>query len=149
MRAFNPDLILLSSGFDAASGDVGNCRHQANSPVVKGMDLTPDDFAWATQEVMKIADICCNGRVVSVLEGGYGEYETNGPSKQRSYGTRSSRRGDDENMTVEIDANAVVSNSFCSELYFTIDLISLFHFFYQGECYESFYFGRISCCACT
>lgn len=39
-----------------------------------GIDLLPEDFAWATTEVMKIADICCHGRLVSVLEGGYGEY---------------------------------------------------------------------------
>lgn len=36
------------------------------------MDLTPDDFEWVTTEIMKIADLCCSGRVVSVLEGGYG-----------------------------------------------------------------------------
>lgn len=39
-----------------------------------GIDLQPEDFAWATTEIMKIADICCGGRLVSVLEGGYGEY---------------------------------------------------------------------------
>ena len=38
------------------------------------MDLRNEDFEWATAEVMKIADICCRGQVVSVLEGGYGSY---------------------------------------------------------------------------
>lgn len=44
-----------------------------------GIDLLPEDFAWATTEIMKIADICCGGRLVSVLEGGYGEYATASP----------------------------------------------------------------------
>ena len=39
-----------------------------------GIDLSPEDFAWTTTEIMKIADICCGGRLISVLEGGYGEY---------------------------------------------------------------------------
>ena len=37
-----------------------------------GMDLRPEDFEWVTTEIMRIADLCCSGRVVSVLEGGYG-----------------------------------------------------------------------------
>lgn len=44
-----------------------------------GIDLLPEDFAWATTEIMKIADICCGGRLVSVLEGGYGEYANTSP----------------------------------------------------------------------
>ncbi len=78
LRAFNPSLILLSSGFDAAAGDVGNCRNYPGLQWERGMDLSPEDFAWATAEVMKIADLCCNGKLVSVLEGGYGEYEQHG-----------------------------------------------------------------------
>lgn len=75
LRAFNPTLILLSIGFDAAAGDVGNCRQFPGEVGSRmGIDLQPEDFAWATTEVMKIADICCGGRLVSVLEGGYGEY---------------------------------------------------------------------------
>jgi acetoin utilization deacetylase AcuC-like enzyme len=75
LRAFNPTLILLSIGFDAAAGDVGNCRQFPGETTSRmGIDLQPEDFAWATTEVMKIADICCGGRLVSVLEGGYGEY---------------------------------------------------------------------------
>lgn len=46
-----------------------------------GIDLQPEDFAWATTEIMKIADICCGGRLVSVLEGGYGEYAPVQPVK--------------------------------------------------------------------
>ena len=72
LRAFNPDLILLSTGFDPALGDVGNKKTGSTNEI--GMDLGTEDFEWVTSEIMKIADICCAGRVVSVLEGGYGSY---------------------------------------------------------------------------
>ena len=71
LRAFNPDLILISAGFDASSGDVGNARHEKDRERM-GMDLLPDDYAWTTRQILQIADICCSGRVVSILEGGYG-----------------------------------------------------------------------------
>lgn len=73
LRAFDPDLILISAGFDASRGDVGNARHDARSGKERmGMDLDPEDYAWTTRQILQVADICCNGRVVSVLEGGYG-----------------------------------------------------------------------------
>ena len=60
LRAFSPDLILISAGFDAHVRDpLANIR------------LTEQDFAWATEAVMEIAAIKCRGRVVSLLEGGY------------------------------------------------------------------------------
>lgn len=92
-------------GFDAASGDVGNCRHAPHAPPVKGMDLLPEDFAWATVEIMKIADICCGGRLVSVLEGGYGEYDHR-TNNTKSYATRT-RTQQQSTGAVEIDAHAV------------------------------------------
>lgn len=72
LRAFNPDLIILSTGFDAARGDVGNARHYVNGTEAMGFDLEPEDYAWTARKVCEVADICCDGRVVSVLEGGYG-----------------------------------------------------------------------------
>lgn len=72
LRAFNPDLILISAGFDAAKGDVGNARHERGGRERIGLDLEPEDYAWTTRKILEIADICCSGRVVSVLEGGYG-----------------------------------------------------------------------------
>ena len=42
-----------------------------------GIDLEPEDYAWTTRKVLEIADICCQGRVVSVLEGGYGRTPAN------------------------------------------------------------------------
>jgi acetoin utilization deacetylase AcuC-like enzyme len=60
MEAFGPDLIVISAGFDAHWRDpLANLR------------LIEADFAWATREVMAIAERRCGGRVVSLLEGGY------------------------------------------------------------------------------
>jgi hypothetical protein len=72
LRAFDPDLIIISAGFDAAKGDVGNARHERGGKERMGIDLEPEDYAWTTRKILQVADICCQGRVVSVLEGGYG-----------------------------------------------------------------------------
>lgn len=60
LRAFKPDFILISAGFDAHISD----------PMAH-LRLVTEDFAWITREVLKVADECCKSRVVSVLEGGY------------------------------------------------------------------------------
>ena len=60
IEAFRPELILISAGFDA---------HRLDP--LGGLLLDEEDFAWATREVMRIADRCCKGRIVSLLEGGY------------------------------------------------------------------------------
>lgn len=57
---FEPDLIIISAGFDAHYRD----------PLAQ-INLEDDDFDWATGRVMELADRFCNNRVVSVLEGGY------------------------------------------------------------------------------
>ena len=57
---FAPDLVLISAGFDA---------HHADP--LGSLQLTEEDFAWATLELMGAADAHAEGRVVSVLEGGY------------------------------------------------------------------------------
>lgn len=60
LREFEPDLILVSAGFDAHAADpLANLR------------LTETDFAWATDEILSLAETQCDGRVVSMLEGGY------------------------------------------------------------------------------
>ena len=76
LRAFNPSLILISAGFDPASGDVGNSRNLPGNSITEGMNMMPEDFAWVSSEIMQVADLCCGGRLVSVLEGGYGSYAT-------------------------------------------------------------------------
>jgi acetoin utilization deacetylase AcuC-like enzyme len=51
LRAFNPDLIILSIGFDASKGDVGNARHYAGGKEAEGINLEPEDYAWTTSRV--------------------------------------------------------------------------------------------------
>ncbi|HST91135.1 MAG TPA: histone deacetylase family protein [Brevundimonas sp.] len=60
LQDFAPDLILISSGFDAHRRDP--LAHQS---------LEAEDFAWATRAVIEVARHCCEGKVVSSLEGGY------------------------------------------------------------------------------
>lgn len=54
LRAFNPSLIMLSAGFDAAKGDVGNCKQLGgrSSSAKGGLDLNPDDYLWTTEKVL-------------------------------------------------------------------------------------------------
>ena len=60
LEKHRPDLIIISAGFDAHERDP-----------LANINLTEDDFAWVTRRLMDIADKQCDGRVVSVLEGGY------------------------------------------------------------------------------
>jgi acetoin utilization deacetylase AcuC-like enzyme len=60
MRDFQPDLIMISAGFDAHRRDP-----------LAGVQLEDEDFGMLTREVMDVASEVCAGRVVSVLEGGY------------------------------------------------------------------------------
>jgi acetoin utilization deacetylase AcuC-like enzyme len=57
---FRPDLVLVSAGFDAHERDpLGQLR------------LQDDDYFWITAELREIAERWCDGRIVSLLEGGY------------------------------------------------------------------------------
>jgi acetoin utilization deacetylase AcuC-like enzyme len=57
---FQPDLILVSAGFDLHPQDP-----------LGGMRVTPSGFAALTRILMEIADQCCRGKLVLALEGGY------------------------------------------------------------------------------
>jgi len=72
LRAFNPDLIMISAGFDAAKDDVGNARNDKHHNRAQGLDLEAEDYTWMTEKILEVADRCSKGRVVSVMEGGYG-----------------------------------------------------------------------------
>ena len=76
LRAHCPDLILLSSGFDGGKHDVGNqgITKGHSGYFQPGLDLSAADFDWLTKQLMHVADICCDGKIVSVLEGGYGKW---------------------------------------------------------------------------
>lgn len=50
------------------------CRfdaHTKDSINLGYVGLREDDYAWITTQLVKVANACCGGRIVSVLEGGY------------------------------------------------------------------------------
>mmetsp|Transcript_13255 Transcript_13255/g.45958 ORF Transcript_13255/g.45958 Transcript_13255/m.45958 type:complete len:425 (-) Transcript_13255:22-1296(-) len=57
LRKFEPELVLISLGFDALTADP-----------IGGLQLSSDDYGWMTAQLCAVAQ---DGRVVSVLEGGY------------------------------------------------------------------------------
>jgi acetoin utilization deacetylase AcuC-like enzyme len=57
---YRPELILVSAGFDIARGD----------PLAE-MNVSPSGFARMTEVLLAISAVCCPGRLVFVLEGGY------------------------------------------------------------------------------
>ncbi|MEK1897922.1 MAG: histone deacetylase family protein [Rhizobium sp.] len=60
LNDFRPDIIIISAGFDAHHRD----------PLAQ-INLTGEDFDWATGRLLEVADRSANNRVVSLLEGGY------------------------------------------------------------------------------
>ena len=58
--AYRPEIILVSAGFDPYFAD----------PLGE-MKVTPEGFACLTRVLLNLADECCGGRLVLVLEGGY------------------------------------------------------------------------------
>ena len=60
LKNFKPEFILLSSGFDAHRDD----------PLAQ-VNLESKDFYEITKRILKVANDICDGKVVSILEGGY------------------------------------------------------------------------------
>jgi len=60
LRAFKPQLLLISAGFDA----------HKNDPLAS-LKLEEADYRWLTLQLMAIAAEYSNSRIISVLEGGY------------------------------------------------------------------------------
>ena len=60
LKKFKPDMVFISAGFDAHRDDP-----------LAGLNLLEEDFAWITAELKAVADESSNGRLVSMLEGGY------------------------------------------------------------------------------
>jgi acetoin utilization deacetylase AcuC-like enzyme len=60
LHGFQPQLVMISAGFDA---------HRLDP--LADLNLDADDYAWATRELVDIANKYASGRVVSSLEGGY------------------------------------------------------------------------------
>jgi acetoin utilization deacetylase AcuC-like enzyme len=60
LRQFEPDLVIMSAGFDAHEDDP-----------LGGMRVTTPAFAAMASELRAVAEECCRGRIVAVVEGGY------------------------------------------------------------------------------
>jgi acetoin utilization deacetylase AcuC-like enzyme len=60
IRAFKPELLIISAGFDAHKRD----------PLAQ-LELETEDYRWVTDELLDLAHDVCDGRAISVLEGGY------------------------------------------------------------------------------
>ena len=60
LQKFAPELIIVSAGFDAHYRDP-----------LASLNLRAEDFGWVTRKLMDVADHSAEGRIVSVLEGGY------------------------------------------------------------------------------
>src|SRR3954466_11207365 len=60
MKAFKPQMILISAGFDAHRDDE-----------MAMLRLVEADYAWVTQQLKTVAERHAQGRIVSLLEGGY------------------------------------------------------------------------------
>ena len=60
MIRFKPDLIILSAGFDA----------HANDPLAQ-MEVSTECYGEMTQMIVTAAEDICEGRLISMLEGGY------------------------------------------------------------------------------
>jgi acetoin utilization deacetylase AcuC-like enzyme len=60
LHNFAPDIVLVSAGFDAHKDDP-----------LANLQLIELDFAWITGKIADIADRFAQGRLVSMLEGGY------------------------------------------------------------------------------
>jgi acetoin utilization deacetylase AcuC-like enzyme len=63
LTRFEPDFILISAGFDAHEKD-----HLHDSDDTR---VTEFEYEWVTKQLIGIANRFCDGRLVSVLEGGY------------------------------------------------------------------------------
>ncbi|RKZ88490.1 MAG: histone deacetylase [Gammaproteobacteria bacterium] len=60
VEQFSPDLILISAGFDSRQDDLLGCHN-----------ITDQGFTKLTEMVRALADKYCQGKIVSLLEGGY------------------------------------------------------------------------------
>ena len=60
LRRFAPQMIFVSAGFDAHRDDE-----------MSHLGWTDADYAWVTRQIVEVADEVADGRIVSMLEGGY------------------------------------------------------------------------------
>lgn len=60
LQAFQPQMIFVSAGFDA---------HREDD--LAQLEMVEDDYGWMTEQLVAVAEQSANGRIVSMLEGGY------------------------------------------------------------------------------
>lgn len=60
IAGFKPEILLVSTGFDAHEDDD-----------MSGIRLSAEAFSWIMKKIMQLADTHCQGKLISVLEGGY------------------------------------------------------------------------------
>lgn len=60
LERFQPEMMFVSAGFDAHRDDD-----------MAQLNLLEGDYTWVTQQIKEVAEKYCQGRIVSVLEGGY------------------------------------------------------------------------------
>jgi acetoin utilization deacetylase AcuC-like enzyme len=60
LRGFKPNLLIISAGFDAHTRDP-----------LANLNFVEADYTWVTRTLMDVADESADGRIVSLLEGGY------------------------------------------------------------------------------
>ena len=60
LERFQPEMLFISAGFDA---------HRDDDMAM--LQLVESDYAWVTREIKTVADHYAQGRIVSLLEGGY------------------------------------------------------------------------------
>jgi acetoin utilization deacetylase AcuC-like enzyme len=60
LEAHRPEIIFISAGFDAHRDDP-----------LANLQFIESDYAWATEQLLQVADRHAGGRIVSSLEGGY------------------------------------------------------------------------------
>ncbi len=60
LREFKPDILVISAGFDAHMRDP-----------LANLNLVEADFSWVTKKLMELSETTAQGRIVSLLEGGY------------------------------------------------------------------------------
>jgi len=60
LQAFAPQMLFVSAGFDAHRDDD-----------ISQLGWTDADYAWLSRRLVDLAEACAQGRMVSILEGGY------------------------------------------------------------------------------
>ena len=99
IKAFKPQIILISAGFDAHVKDAAMNRSKGK--------LTNADFQMITKSLVDVANEVCQGRMVAVLEGGYSPHGL--------------PHGVEAHITALLDLNGILVD-FCKKEFF------IFHF---------------------